>query len=39
MNKDYAECGHLTQLLGEMSQYLDKYFKFEHPDAMKNGAW
>lgn len=35
MTEDKADCGRLTPLLTQMGEYLDRYQRFEHPDAME----
>ncbi|VAW84088.1 Pyridoxal-dependent decarboxylase [hydrothermal vent metagenome] len=38
MHDDKAECGNLATLLQQLGQDLDKYLRFEHPDAMLNAS-
>lgn len=35
MNSDQAECGNLGRWLAQLGAELDRYLKFEHPDAMQ----
>jgi len=34
MTSDKADCGNITQLLTQIGEYLDRYQRFEHGDAM-----
>lgn len=40
MYDEQAECGRLTELLGQLGEHLDQFLLFEHPDAMKDAdSW
>jgi glutamate/tyrosine decarboxylase-like PLP-dependent enzyme len=38
MNYDKADCGTISRLLLQMGEYLDRYQRFEHDDAMRQPA-
>lgn len=38
MEQDRAECGQLDRLMAQLGQDLQRFLRFEHPDAMQTGA-